>query len=60
MSKLDDILQVNFGDAKWSDEAKQQIKELFLEIINSTELLGPEHPQSGIYRQELRQKVEEL
>lgn len=66
MSKLDDYLQIMVLsvranlESKSPELTKQAIKALFLELIDGTELLGPPHPQSSIYKDTLRKKVEEL
>lgn len=52
--KLDQILD-DFYDGVFLTEqpkAKQAIKDLMLEIIKDTPVLGPPHPQTDIYKEQ--------
>lgn len=58
MSKLDDILAKS--DNVPQDLIKLNVKELAVQIVNTTQLVGPVHPQSQMLIRDLIRKFEEL
>jgi hypothetical protein len=63
-NRLDEILiaQNRYIDSVWRGEADtndppktaERIIDLFIEIVDSTPILGPPHPQTSIYKRELK------
>lgn len=63
MSKLDDILDQftePTGKEVYLKDLKEQIKDVFVEILDNTDVLGPQHPQTNIWYRDLKKKVEKL
>lgn len=63
MSKLDDILKGDTLGVHDKEELKQQIKDLFLELVGEDELIFTSRSNrryTNQLRQELRNKVERL
>ena len=74
MSKLDKIVNSEYNVAYhemsseqerklWvtlQPQVKQQIKDLFIEILDTTDVQGPVHPQTNIWYKDLKKKVEDL
>jgi hypothetical protein len=58
MSKLDDILAESENVPQ--DLTKLNIKELAVQIVNTTELVGPPQPQSQMLIRDLIRKFEQL
>ncbi len=64
MGKLDqiiiDVAGSDDADSYRRKEAKLEIKELFIEILDTTDVLGPEHPQTNLWYKDLKKKIEDL
>lgn len=58
MSELDDILTES--DSVPQDLTKLNIKELAVRIVNTTQLVGPVHPQAQMLIRDLIKRFEQL
>lgn len=58
MSDLDNIL----NGKGYTDNSvlNQEIKDLFISLVERADVIGPEQPQLGLYRESLIKRIEEL